>query len=98
MIIVWFPLKPYFQIIRISQYSLTFHLTYIGVRFRAGLLGLAYDKMLRLKSVRGKQLSEVLKVQFPPENKILKNKTSYVTFRCFLDDHYFWCRCLSRIS
>lgn len=30
-----------------------------GVRFRAGLLGLAYDKMLRLKSVRGKQLSEV---------------------------------------
>ncbi|XP_078324316.1 ATP-binding cassette sub-family C member 5-like [Crassostrea virginica] len=33
-----------------------------GVRFRAGFLGLAYEKMLRLKSVRGKQLSELITI------------------------------------
>lgn len=37
-------------------------------------------------------------MHFSPENQILEKSKNYVTFCCFSDDHYFWCRCLSRIS
>ncbi|XP_048775785.2 ATP-binding cassette sub-family C member 5-like [Ostrea edulis] len=48
-----------------------------GVRFRAGLLGLAYDKMLRLKSVRGKQLSEMITIFGADAYRVYLNNVTF---------------------
>lgn len=48
-----------------------------GVRFRAGLLGLAYDKMLRLKSVRGKQLSEMITIFGADAYRVFLNNVTF---------------------
>ncbi|XP_061163776.1 ATP-binding cassette sub-family C member 5-like [Saccostrea echinata] len=48
-----------------------------GVRFRAGLLGLAFDKMLRLKSVRGKQLSELITIFGADAYRVFLNNVTF---------------------